>query len=300
MMAEGTSRWVQINGRLIRITHPDKILWPDIPLTKWDYVLHLVDLAPYLLRHAQHRLLTTIRYPDGIDGKSFYQKNIPSYAPDWIDRLRWKNTEYILLNRPETLIWLANQACLEFHVSFSFRDEDTVRSLVFDLDPNGCDFSHVAEAALIIRQELAALGLGCYVKTSGATGLQLFVPIQPCAYDDARQVNRFFAAYFSTKYPRLFTIQRQVRKRGRRIYFDYLQMWRGKSLICAYSPRARPGAPVSMPLKWSELESGVRPEQFHLKNVSDRLKKEGDLFQPLFEETGPSIRPFLDALKAFP
>lgn len=300
MVTDGTSQWVELNGHLIRITHPDKVLWPDIGLTKWDYVLYLVELAPFLIRHAQNRLLTTIRFPDGIHGESFYQKNVPAYAPDWVDRLRWKNTVYILLNRPETLIWLANQACLEFHVSFSYRDEDTVHALVFDLDPNRCDFPQVAEAALIIREELAALGLDCYVKTSGATGLQLFVPIKPCSYEAARQVNRFFATYFESKYPQLFTIQRQVKKRGARIYFDYLQMWHGKSLICAYSPRARPGAPVSVPLKWSELETGIRPEQFRLENIRHRLEQEGDLFLPLAEHAGQSIQPLLHMLGMLP
>lgn len=299
-MANVQYRWVELNGRVIRITHPEKVLWPDAGLTKWDYVLYLVQLAPFLLRHAQNRLLTTIRFPDGINGKSFYQKNVPIYAPPWIDRVRWKDTTYVLLNRPETLIWLANQACLEFHVSFSFYGEDVVRALVFDLDPNECDFPQVAEAALLIREELAALELECYVKTSGATGLQLFVPIEPCSYEAARQANRFFATYFVGKYPHLFTAERQVKKRGRKVYFDYLQMWRGKSLICAYSPRARPGAPVSVPLKWVELENGVRPEQFCLETIGQRLAREGDLFLPLAEHPGHPIRPLLRLIGVFP
>lgn len=300
MLADGTSRWVDVNGQLLRITHPDKVLWPDLGLTKWDYVRHLAQLAPYLIRHARHRLLTTVRFPDGIGGEGFYQKNIPPYAPVWVDRLRWKNTVYILLNRPETLIWLANQGCLEFHVSFSYRGENQVRALVFDLDLNRGEFSTVAEAALTIRDELAALGMDCFVKTSGATGLQLFVPIQPCSFEDARQVNRFFAMYFASKYPHWFTLERQVKKRRAPIYFDYLQMWHGKSIICPYSPRARPGAPVSVPLKWSELEAGVRPEQFRLDNVHQRLAKEGDLFLPLLNHAGHSIQPFLQALISLP
>ncbi len=297
MITDATSKWVEINERVMRITHPDKVLWPDIGLTKWDYILHLTRIAPFLIRHASNRLLTTIRFPEGIERESFYQKNIPSYAPDWIERVKRKNTTYILLNRPETLIWLANQACLEFHVSFSSYHEELLHALVFDLDPNQCDFSRVAEAALIIRDELQSLALESYVKTSGATGLQLFVPVKPCAYEQARQVNHFFAAYFQSKYPHLFTLERLVKKRGRKVYFDYLQMWRGKSLICAYSPRARPGAPVSVPLKWSELESGIKPEQFHLQNIHARLEKEGDLFLPLTRKATQSIDPILEMLK---
>lgn len=299
-MATVSSRWVELNGRIIRITRPDKVLWPDIGMTKWDYVLHMVKLAPFLIRHAKDRLLTTVRFPDGIFGPSFYQKNVPAYAPPWIDRLRWKNTDYMLLNRPETLVWLANQACLEFHVSFSCRGENEVRALVFDLDPNGCEFERVVEAALIIREELMDLGYDCFAKTSGATGLQLFVPIKPCSYEAARKANRFFAAYFAGKYPHLFTVERQVNKRGRKVYFDYLQLWHGKSLIGAYSPRARPGAPVSAPLKWPELEQGLHPEQFRLENISHRLKREGDLFLPLLEHPGHSIVPLLRMLETVP
>lgn len=297
MITDAASRWVEINGRVIRITHPDKVLWPDIGLTKWDYILHLTRLAPHLIRHARNRLLTTIRFPEGLGGSSFYQKNIPSYAPEWVDRTVWKNTRHILLNRPETLVWLANQSCLEFHVSFSFCHEDRLHALVFDLDPNQCEFSRVAEAALIIREELQSLALKSYVKTSGATGLQLFIPIAPCPYEEARKVNRFFAEYFQSKYPQLFTLERMVRKRGKQVYFDYLQMWRGKSLICAYSPRARPGAPVSAPLNWPELDKGIDPEQFHLNNIHDRLEKMGDLFLPLTSEATQSITPILDLLK---
>jgi bifunctional non-homologous end joining protein LigD len=268
----------------VRITNPEKVLFPDLGLRKIDYIAKLIELGPYILPHSKDRLLTTVRYPDGNEGKSFFQKNIPSYAPDWIEKADWNEIRYIILNSMATLIWLGNQAALEFHTSFNLlQNENKPTDLVFDLDPSeGQGFDEVSEAALCIHETLQGLNIESWVKTSGATGLQIYIPIgQRYDYDTARSINEFFGIYFSQKYPKIITIERMVSKRGKKLYFDYLQMWSGKTITMVYSPRATPKATVSMPVTWEEIKVGIHPEDFHILNAKERLRKMGDLFKPL-------------------
>ncbi len=275
-----------IDGKPIRITNPKKLLWPELGIRKIDYVAILMRLAPHLIKHAANRLLTAIRYPDGINGKSFYQKNVPASAPVWIDVNKYNDTNYMLLNSQATLAYLANQAVLEFHTAFNlYTNEAFPTDLVFDLDPSsGQSFTEVTEAALLIHETLDSLGIKGWVKTSGATGLQIYIPLgEKYTYETARQINYFFGRYLSTKHPNLITIERIVKKRGSRVYFDYLQMWSGKTIMLVYSPRATPQANVSTPVEWEELQSGVKPEDFNLLNIEERIKQKGDLFAPLLD-----------------
>jgi bifunctional non-homologous end joining protein LigD len=275
----------EVNGKSITITNPNKLLWSSPPVTKLDFIKLLIGLSPYMLPHLKNRLLTTIRYPDGIDGKSFYQKNIPDHAPEWIESYVWENTQYILCNNTETLVWLGTQACLELHTSFHLAQDDRPTELVIDLDPMGNDFSKVIELAIEIHELLHGLGIRVFPKTSGATGLQLYIPIQKkYSFEETRKLNEFWATYFASKLPHLVTIERLVKERGSLIYFDYLQHWRGKTLTAPYSTRARPGCPVSTPLTWNELKRGIHPSQFHIHNILGRLEALGDLFYPLVDE----------------
>lgn len=275
---------IKVDQFSVRITNPDKVLWPELGVRKIDYISLLIKIAPYFLPHAKDRLLTTIRYPDGIQGKSFYQKNIPDYAPDWIETFQWKETRYILLNQKACFVWLGNQAALEFHTAFNrYQNEHYPSSLVFDLDPSkGQTFDQVVEAALFIYETLSSLNIKSWVKTSGATGLQIYIPLgEKYNYVTARKINQFFGKYFSQKYPDKITIERLVNKRGKKLYFDYLQMWTGKTITSVYSPRATKKGTVSMPVEWDELKRGVKPQDFHLFNISQRLEEKGDLFAPL-------------------
>lgn len=278
---------LDINGTKVRITNSEKQLWPQLGIRKIDYIEKLIELAPYILPHAQDRLLTSIRYPDGVEGKSFFQKDTPDYAPEWVKTALWKDNNYTLLNTLSTLVWLGNQAVLEFHTSFNlYTNENYPTSLVFDLDPSeGQSFEYVVEAALIINETLEGLNIKNWVKTSGATGLQIYIPVgRRYDYGVARKINEFFGRYFSKKYPEFFTIERTVKKRGKKLYFDYLQMWYGKTITMVYSPRANKQATVSMPVKWEELRKGIRPEDFTLLNAKDRLKEKADLFAPLLSD----------------
>ena len=292
-----------IEGKEVKITNPEKILWPEMGIRKIDYITILMQLAPYLLPYSRDHLLTTIRYPDGVHkkSKSFYQKNLPPSSPDWIPTISWHENNYIILNDLAVLAWLGNQAALEFHVPFNPVSKETnPDNLVFDLDPSeGQTFEDVTEVALLVNKELNELNISNFVKTSGASGLQIYIPVSgKYDYETARKINHFFAVYFSQKYPQKITIERIVKKRGKKLYFDYLQMWQGKTIICPYSPRATSKATVATPLDWDELKQGAKPEDFNLLNIMGRLQLKKDIFQPLLKHnTGQSLDIILKTLK---
>lgn len=284
----------------IQLSNPDKLLFPEAGITKLDYVKSLHELSPYLLYYTKNRSLTTIHFPDGAGEKSYYQKNIPSHAPNFVDRREMDGIEYVVLNSLEALLWMGNMAALEFHIPFNLMDTpDFPDALIFDLDPSeGQTFPQVAEAALIVYETLEDLGINSFCKTSGATGIQVAIPTgRKLHYDAAREINQFFGYYFAEKYPQIFTIERKVNARGKKLYFDYLQMWRGKTIIAPYSPRATKTANVSAPILWEELEKGVVPQDFTLKTIRARLQKMGDIYRPAFTSgMEPGLKAFVNKL----
>lgn len=290
---------ITVEGKKIKLSNPEKLLWPKAGIRKIDYLARMIELAPYILPHARDRLLTSIRYPHGAGGESFFQKNAPEHTPEWVNTHMWNDVSYILLDSLPTLCWLVNLAVLEFHTSFNtWQRESHPTSLVFDLDPSeGQRFEDAAEAALLVKETLDSLSIVSYIKTSGATGLQIYIPAGGrYDYESARRINTFFGMYFSQKYPRKITIERMIEKRGSKLYFDYLQMWQGKTIAMVYTPRATEQATVSMPIEWDELRKGIHPEDFTLNNALERLKKKGDMFAPLLEG---SAQESLDSLLAY-
>ncbi|CCQ97234.1 conserved hypothetical protein [[Clostridium] ultunense Esp] len=282
-----------IDGRILSLSHLDKPFWPRMGVTKKDLMHYYLEISPFLLPHLKDRLITVIRFPDGVEGKFFYQKNKPRYAPEWIPTFSFQGTDYMLVQERATLIYLANQGALEIHVSFHKVPGEEPTSLVFDLDPSVEGFEMVREAALLIKEELDLLRLPSLVKTSGATGLQIYIPLKKGhTFPETRRFSSFFARYMTEKNPSLFTIERKVDLREGKIYFDYLQHWRGKSLIAPYSTRARSLPCVSTPLRWEEVPR-VQPEDFTLFQVLERVQKVGDLFSPLLQGRGSDLAPFL-------
>ncbi len=279
------------------VTNPDKVLFPGIGMTKAEYIAALAELAPYLLPHTAGRPLTAIRFPHGVGGESFYQKRPPKGTPEWVNIVTDDTgEEFVNLDSLKTLVWLGNSAALEFHVPFC-RPDGFLNALVFDLDPSeGQTFEDAAACALSVNDTLRALGVNAYAKTSGASGLQIYIPTRRMTFEEGRRINLFFGRYFAAKHPDAVTIERLVKKRGRRLYFDYLQMGRGKSIISVYSPRASPCGAVSMPVEWDELKNGVKPCDFTLKNAALRLREKGDLFAPMLKEgqTVPVLEEILE------
>lgn len=286
-----------VEDREITITNPEKPLWPEAGVSKLVYLQYLIKMAPYILPYTRQRLLTVIRYPHGIHDKYFYQKNLPAHAPPWIATAVWENTRYPLLNDLPTLVWMANQAALEWHISFHRAEDELPTELVFDLDPSTPDFADAIEAALTLKEVLDELQLPSYVKTSGASGLQVYIPIETrYSFHQTRQIGQFVATYLTEKHPRKFTVERLIKNRGTKLYIDYLQHWRGKTLPAPYTTRAKEQATVSTPLTWAEVPH-IHPTQFTVHTVPERVKQQGDLFQPLLSEKRSSLDEILQFLQ---
>ncbi|UNK17613.1 non-homologous end-joining DNA ligase [Paenibacillus sp. N3/727] len=267
-----------IEGQEIQITNPDKPLWPEVGITKAMYLQKLAALSPYLLRYCRGRLLTTIRYPHGVPGEFFYQKNAPEPTPPFVKTALHENINYVLLDGLPELLWLGNLAALEFHPSLHYANSTLPCEWMIDLDPSQPEEPRIMEAAAIVGNVLRSLGISSVPKTSGATGVQIIVPIpEGMTFDELRTIGQFVAQYVTEEHPKLFTIERLKKNRGDNIYFDYLQHYSGRTLAAPYTPRARPLATVSTPLTWEEVSQNVSPSDFHLLNIVERLQEKGDL-----------------------
>jgi bifunctional non-homologous end joining protein LigD len=279
-MGTSVKEAVVAEGREILISNPGKPLWPEAGITKLDYLRKLVMLSPYLLKYCRNRYLTTIRYPNGVHGKSFYQKNCPEPIPEFVRTAELGGINYVVLDSLPTLLWLGNLACLEFHPSFHYVGDERPAEWVLDIDPSLEQDDRIMEAAAIVGDLFRSLGLDGVPKTSGATGIQIYVPIRPgYSFAQLRKVGRFIAEYLTAKHPKLFTVERLKKDRGDKIYLDYLQHWPGKTLSAPYTPRARPEATLSTPLHWDELRAGRKPADFNLFTIEARLREKGDLIE---------------------
>ena len=283
---------LKIRGKNVVLTNLEKELWPGEGITKYNLIKYYLEVAPYLIPHLKGRFLVIQRFPHGILKEGFYQKNIPSEAPSWIHTAIFqhgnKATRYLLLDGPETLAWLGNLACIEIHPWLSSaltpKQPDFA---VFDLDPApGIPFSSVCEVALGLKDLLQSRGLRSYPKTSGASGIQVYLPLHPgYSYVQTRDFCHMVFKELNFIKPELSTLERRVALRGKKIYLDYLQNARGKTLVSPYSPRPLSGAPVSTPLQWSELPSpSLEPVKFNMLNILSRLKRRGDLFAPVLTD----------------
>ncbi len=297
-MTAGRRVEVEVDGRRLSLSNLDKVYWPEDGLTKGDLIEYYVWVAPWLLPHLDGRPLNLTRYPDGIRGKSFYQKDIPPTAPPWVKTFPVQHEDrvvnYCLADSRATLAWLAQWGCVEIHPWLSRVDDlDRPDFAVFDLDPTPpAGFEEAVEVALAVRRLLAEFGLRVYPKTSGATGLHLFLPVvRRWSYKDLERFVGRVADVIHEALPGLTTRERTVAKR-KGVYIDHLQNVRGKTLASVYSLRPHPGAPVSAPVTWEELPR-VRPEELNIRSVRERLGRLGDLFRPVLtdvQDPGPMMR----------
>ncbi|QTH43777.1 DNA polymerase domain-containing protein [Cohnella sp. LGH] len=268
---------VKLGEHELAISHPDKMIWPEAGITKLKYVQLLAELAPFLLPYAAGRYLTTIRYPEGIHGVSFYQKNCPEPIPDYVRTAKDRNINYVVLDSVRTLLWMGSLYSLEFHVSSDEIDNPLPNTWMLDIDPSMNEEPRLMEATEHVLQTLGSLGLSAVAKTSGATGVQIVMPIERGPdFDELRRFGKFLSEYLVARHRALFTVERLKKDRGPLIYLDYLQHYAGKTLPASYSPRARPMATVSTPLTRDEVRRDVKPTDFHLLNVPQRLRERGD------------------------
>jgi bifunctional non-homologous end joining protein LigD len=280
-------------GSRLRLTNLSKVLWPaarpgEPPVTKGDYLAYLRVVAPYLLPHLRRRPLVLTRYPDGAGGPAFYQKNLPATAPAWLPRFRHRSGEgrpidYLVPDDPAHLLWLGQQAALEFHPWLATVDRpDLPDRAVIDLDPMPpATFEDARAVAGVCADVLGAAGVRAWLKTSGATGLHLYIPIRPDrSYREVAGAVRALGELLLRLWPQRVTLDRPVARRAGRVYVDYLQNGPGKTLCAPYSPRPLPGAPVSLPISWTELAT-VRPEDWTVRTVPARLAHRGDAWSDL-------------------
>ena len=285
----------------INITHPEKPLWTKPDIKKMDYIHFLQEVSPYLLPFLQDRILTVIRYPHGMLGEPFYQKNVPDYAPSFIETKQHEDIEYIVCNNLQSLLWLGNQLAFEFHIPFQTIHSKGPSEIVFDLDPPSAEGFHLAiKAALLIKEVLDGLSLIGYIKTSGSKGLQIYIPLpdNQFTYDDTRLFTTFIAHYLITKDPDSFTIERLKKNRGNRLYVDYIQHAEGKTIIAPYSPRGKEQASVAAPLFWEEVNQTLKISNYTIINMIERLKNTGDPFHTYFDtKVNQPFSPVLSFLK---
>jgi bifunctional non-homologous end joining protein LigD len=286
---------VEVEGRRLKLSNLDKVFYPKVGFAKGQVIDFYRRIAPALLPHLRDRPLTLKRYPDGVEGQFFYEKQCPSYRPDWIKTVTVQNkrdVHYCLANDLATLIWLANLADLELHTSLS-RAKDVMRPtmMVFDLDPGApAAILECAQIGTELRDLFADLGLDCYPKTSGSKGLQVYVPLNtPVTYETTKPFAHAIAMHLEQKLPKLVVSTQKKSLRKGKVLVDWSQNDDHKTTICVYSLRARERPTVSTPVTWDEVEAALKKKNadalvFDSDAVLKRFDKHGDLFEPVLKQ----------------
>jgi bifunctional non-homologous end joining protein LigD len=272
----------------VNFTNLGKVLYPDLGITKAQIIEYYIRIAPSMLGLLANRPLSLTRFPDGVDKEGFYEKDIPMGTPSWVETFRrysetaQRDINYVVCNDLETLLWLANLAALEIHMTLSRTDSFESPDLVLiDVDPEPpIGYDDVVEVALMLREKLEALGLKSYVKTSGKKGLHAVIPIvRGCTFQQTREFVHQIGKHLARESEIVVSEFSRSREPGT-VFIDYLQNSHGRTMVCPYGLRATPRATVSMPLEWKDIRKGLNPEEFNIMTVRDidRAPWE-DLFQ---------------------
>jgi bifunctional non-homologous end joining protein LigD len=290
--------------RVVRLSNLDKPYWPDERITKGDLLRYYRAVAPALLPHIRDRPFTMKRYPDGWQGRPFFRKDVTNYAPAWVERVRVSVTtrdqqrrtiEAPVVNDELSLLWMVNTGCIECHTWYSRIDKlERPDWVIFDLDPSDdVGFAETAQVALLVKRTLDALGLVSFPKTSGALGLHVLVPIERRhTYDETRRFATDVARAIAGAHADVATTEWSKAKR-RGVLIDASQNALGKSIASVYSVRPRPGATVSMPLDWDEVNETLDPSLYTMAAVLDRLDRHGDRYEGVLktkQRFGPALR----------
>jgi bifunctional non-homologous end joining protein LigD len=284
----------------------DKVFWPDEKYSKGDLIEYYRAISPWLLPYLKDRPVVLTRYPDGITGKSFFQKDAPGFIPEWLRTERmWsedtqRDIDYFVCDNLESLLYLANMGTIPLHV-WGSRASSIERPdwCILDLDPKDAPFTHVVTVAKAVKKLCDAIDLPAFIKTSGSTGLHVMLPLaRLVTYEQARQLGGLLARVIANELPDIATVTRQVGKRGGRVYLDYVQNGQGRLLVAPFSVRPLPGAPVSMPLEWREVTPKLDIRKFTIKNAPARMNKlKEDPLLPVLE-VKPDLVSALERLAA--
>ena len=297
----GDAWWMEAEGRELRLSNLDKVFWPVEGYTKGDLLAYYFNVAELILPYLRERPLTMKRMPDGMAGPFFYEKTAPSHTPEWIARCPVLSDDskdgvigYLMVNDLSTLLFVANLGCIEMHPLHSrCATIETPDYFFFDLDPMGASFEDVLIVSRHVRAALGALGLTGYPKTSGATGIQIYVPVEPgWSYDQVRDFVGTLGRTIERADREHVTMAWQIDKRTGKVFIDHNMNRRGANISAVYSLRPEAGATVSTPLLWEEVDEGVTPQDFRIDNVFERFEKLGDRFEGVRsspQELGPAL-----------
>ena len=290
----------------IAFSNLKKTYWPAEKYTKGDLIDYYRAVSKWMLPYLKDRPVVLTRFPDGIDGKSFYQKDAPVFAPDWIRTIPiWsedtqREIRFFICDCEEDLLYLANMGSIPLHV-WASRDGSLELPdwCVIDLDPKEAPFSDVIRCAQVLHRVCESVGLPNYVKTTGKTGLHIMLPLgRQCTYEQSRMLGELLARIVLKELGSIATITRHVTKRGDKVYLDYLQNRHGQTIVAPFSVRPLPGATVSMPLVWDEVNETLDPKNYTIRNAVNRMDTLG--IDPVFAvvEEKPDLGGVLERLAA--
>lgn len=297
------SKTIPATSHIVPFTNLDKIYWPGEGITKKELIDYYESIAPVMLPYLKDRPQSLHRFPNGISGNSFFQKDSAGKIAPWLRTYvdvhseKEKSIAYLVCDDVASLLYMANLGCIEINPWHSrTASPETPDWCVIDLDPGAISFDKVIETARVVHELLKNLGIPSFPKTSGATGLHIYIPLGArYSYDQSRQLCQLLATIVHNQIPKFTSLERNPKKRSDKIYLDFLQNRHSQTICAPYSVRPKPGATVSTPLHWTEVKKGLHPSKFNLKNIAARVRREGDLFSGVLEN-GIDLNAVLRAL----
>jgi bifunctional non-homologous end joining protein LigD len=298
------------NPHEVKFSNLKKVYWPAEKYTKGDLIDYYRAASRWILPYLKNRPLVMTRFPDGIEGKQFYQKDAPEFAPEWVhthpiwSEESQRNVKYFVCDDEDSLLYIANLGCVPIHIwASSVGSLEQCDWCVIDLDPKDAPFSDVIRCAQVLHRLCEQIGLQHYVKTTGKTGLHIMVPLaRLCTYEQSRTLGELLARVMLREVGDIATITRHVTKRGDKVYLDYLQNRHGQTIVAPFSVRPLPGATVSMPLRWDEVADGLNPKDYTIRNALDRMERLGaDPVAPVLSEVpdlGGALRRLAELLSS--
>jgi bifunctional non-homologous end joining protein LigD len=279
----------EINGHELKFNNLNKIYWPKEKITKRDMLNYYYQVAPYILPYLKDRPQSMNRHPNGINGESFYFKDVTGTAPEWIETFKYKSEadnrvrNYLVAKDDASLLYMATLGCIEINPWHSkVETEDYPDWCIIDLDPAENTFNQVIEAANVTNDILKSMGITSYPKTSGSTGIHVYIPLgAKYTYEQSKEFARVIATLVQHEIPKYTSVERIVKARKGKMYIDFLQNRPQATVAAPYSLRPKPGATVSMPLHWEEVKKGLKMTDFTIYNTLERIKSEGDIFKPV-------------------